>query len=772
MAEIDDLISKEALANWDKFIGSLDKAVTGLDKIIKDAVELDKILSKAGLSVKDFNAANETLNKTTDQSKKVNDDLKKNIDLVTKAKEDLAKADAKLQAKQQAKYDKAETDSLTRKRVELERLKKAYADAGAANASKMLPQIQKLTKEVLAGEKAMGVYVREVGHYENAMKGLGGTIGQVNPQLASATTAVKSFGKAFLANPITAVITVLAGAFALLFKAFKSTDEGATRLAGIWKGLKNVVDVLIDRVMAFFKVIKDVITFNWKDLKKDGQEAFGGLGDAIRDAWQEGQKFADEMDRIGDAMSAQLIPMSKMRKEVERLRNIAKDQTKTDKERLAAAKRAYDLEVILSKDEVKWKSASTEAELANLAAKLDNEKLTREEKIKTVREWISLDADQLESARATNAELGKFYNNNETEIQAVQKSMSETIDKEAEFYTSTRRLASELSGFQKQIIDDSIKVSEEAKKAMAEKKKELSQNIAIVYTIDNIIDRTNKEKEKRAELNKELGLTLQPFRELTDAEKKQHDNMVAVWEEEKAMLEEKKALQLDIAFSLGDALQTVYDRQLSQLEAQKEAELAIAGDNANQKAIIEEKYAKKKAEIQRKAAISEKISAIFSIAIDTAKGVANAMSKVATIPLVPWIIAQGAIQAAIVAAKPIPKYAKGTRSSTGGLAIVGEQGQELIVSPSGQMRLSGDGAELTALERKSTIYNAGETAAILRAASGLKQKGNDNLAERRHKELISAIQNKETIILKTGVGNSIEKRQGNHYKTYFQRRIN
>lgn len=267
-------------------------------------------------------------------------------------------------------------------------------------------------------------------------------------------------------------------------------------------------------------------------------------------------------------------------------------------------------------------------------------------------------------------------------------------------------------------------------------------------------------------------MTLQPFRELTDAEKEQHDNMVAVWEEEKAMLEEKKALQLDIAFSLGDALQTVYDRQLSQLEAQKEAELAIAGDNANQKAIIEEKYAKKKAEIQRKAAITEKIGAIFSIAIDTAKGVANAMSKVATIPLVPWIIAQGAIQAAIVAAKPIPKYAKGTRSSTGGLAIVGEQGRELIISPSGQMRLSGDGAELTALERKSTIYNAGETAAILRAASGMKQKGNDNLAERRHKELISAIQNKETIILKTGVGNSIEKRQGVRYKTYFNRHIN
>jgi len=40
------------------------------------------------------------------------------------------------------------------------------------------------------------------------------------------------------------------------------------------------------------------------------------------------------------------------------------------------------------------------------------------------------------------------------------------------------------------------------------------------------------------------------------------------------------------------------------------------------------------------------------------------------------------------------------------------------------------------------------------------------------KELIKAIREKETIILKTGVGNSIEKRQGNQYKTYFNRHIN
>jgi len=779
MAELDSLISKEALENWDKFIVSLDKAVTGLDKVIKDASELDKVLSKVGLSTKDYQASTEALNKANTENTRIQKEEKKSIDLITQAKIQLAKSNEKLYAKQQAKFDAAEIDSLTRKRVELERLKVAYANAGAANAQKLLPQINKLTKEVLTGEKAMGVYTREVGHYENAMNGLSGTIGIINPKIATATKSVKSLGMAFMANPITAVITVLVGAFMLLLKAFKSTDEGATKLAGIWKGLKNVVDVLIDRVMAFFKVYKDYITLNWKDLKKDGQEAFGGLGDSIRDAWQEGRRFADEMDRIGDSISAQLIPMAKMKKEVERLRNIAKDQTKSNTERMDAAKRAYNLEVRISRDEVKWKTASTEAELANLAAKLDAAELTREQKIEMVREWVSLDAEQLDSARKTNADLSKFYNHNEVEIQAVQKSMAETIDTETQFYTSTRRLSSELSGFEKQIIDDSKKASEEAVKAMEARKKELGYNIAIVYSIDAIIDRTNKEKQARAELNKELGLTIRPFKELTDAEKEQHDAFVRSFEAETKMLEDKKAMQIDLAFQAASAIgdiwfganQSRYEGELAAIEKQKEAELKAAGDNKQAKEVIEAKYEKKRNEIRRKQDKNDKYQAIFSIVIDTAKAVVAAL-KPQTQWMIPYIIAMGAMQAAVVAARPLPAYAKGTRSSGEGLAIVGESGRELMLSPSGEIGLTGDSTELSYLKRGTQIIPAGETAAILRAASGLRQKGNDLIAERRHKELIKAIQEKETIILKTGVGSSIEKRQGNQYTTYFNRHIN
>ena len=97
-----------------------------------------------------------------------------------------------------------------------------------------------------------------------------------------------------------------------------------------------------------------------------------------------------------------------------------------------------------------------------------------------------------------------------------------------------------------------------------------------------------------------------------------------------------------------------------------------------------DKLEKQKKKMQRQQAIAQKAAALIQVAIDTALGVVNANSKVVTMPLVPYIIATGALQAAVIAAQPIPKYAKGTEDHPGGLAIVGDGGQkEVAILPDG-----------------------------------------------------------------------------------------
>ena len=65
MAELDELISKEALLNWDKFCASLDKSVASLDKVILGANNLDKTLAKVGTSSKNASQSIEETNKAT-----------------------------------------------------------------------------------------------------------------------------------------------------------------------------------------------------------------------------------------------------------------------------------------------------------------------------------------------------------------------------------------------------------------------------------------------------------------------------------------------------------------------------------------------------------------------------------------------------------------------------------------------------------------------------------------------------------------------------------
>lgn len=70
------------------------------------------------------------------------------------------------------------------------------------------------------------------------------------------------------------------------------------------------------------------------------------------------------------------------------------------------------------------------------------------------------------------------------------------------------------------------------------------------------------------------------------------------------------------------------------------------------------------------------------------------------------IAAIGALQIARVLATPIPKFAKGTDNAPGGPAIVGEQGTEAIITPSGEVSLTPSTPTLANLERGSKVITA------------------------------------------------------------------
>lgn len=157
---------------------------------------------------------------------------------------------------------------------------------------------------------------------------------------------------------------------------------------------------------------------------------------------------------------------------------------------------------------------------------------------------------------------------------------------------------------------------------------------------------------------------------------------------------------------LNSMMQNIYENRISKIEEEQEAneeageqELArierleetgaISSEEAEaRKRAAEDKTArkneeleKKKAQLKQKQARWDKANSIIQATIATALAVVEALPNLV---LVGIAAAMGAAQIAVIASQPIPKYAKGTDSHKGGLAVVGDGGvPETVITDNG-----------------------------------------------------------------------------------------
>ncbi len=138
-----------------------------------------------------------------------------------------------------------------------------------------------------------------------------------------------------------------------------------------------------------------------------------------------------------------------------------------------------------------------------------------------------------------------------------------------------------------------------------------------------------------------------------------------------------------------------YQRLIELNDQRLQAGTISEAEHAKRKLEIESQHDARVRELKRKQAIFDKAKAILDIAINTASGVVKAASGIVTAGMIPWIIATGAIEAAAVAAMPIPAFAQGGFTDTNKeyanakptasakLAWVNEQGTEFMINNTG-----------------------------------------------------------------------------------------
>lgn len=192
------------------------------------------------------------------------------------------------------------------------------------------------------------------------------------------------------------------------------------------------------------------------------------------------------------------------------------------------------------------------------------------------------------------------------------------------------------------------------------------------------------------------------------------DKISGVWKEltDGEKTERTTEMWASMVSGIGEMISSIYDRQIEAIEAEQEANEKAGEEEISRIEALEERGAitteeaearkraaenktaqknaeleKKKAALRTKQAKFEKATSIAEAAIQIAGGILQTIKQLgfpAAIPMIAALGAMGAIQLATIIATPIPKYAKGTDSHKGGLAVVGDGGvPETIVTDKG-----------------------------------------------------------------------------------------
>lgn len=156
-----------------------------------------------------------------------------------------------------------------------------------------------------------------------------------------------------------------------------------------------------------------------------------------------------------------------------------------------------------------------------------------------------------------------------------------------------------------------------------------------------------------------------------------------------------------------EANQEAYDDEVERIETlQERGAISTEEAEARKRAaeertkVKEEQIAKKRAELEQKQARWDKANAIIQAGIATALAVTKALPNLVLAALVG---AMGAAQIAVIAAKQIPQYAKGTKDHPGGLAVVGDGGRKEAVVTDKGVYVTPDRATLVDLPKHAQV---------------------------------------------------------------------
>ena len=794
MPDINEIIPKSAIDGIAKTDTEITKLDNDLLKLVNTILKVGDATKKADISIKEL----QTVTKTTEKNvKKLTEEEKKlqqiekqttaNTEKVIRARVEAAEKTKQMTAKIKEaiaaeKREVGSIDALRAANKKLTKIRNATTTA-TEKGRKKIEMINKKLDQNNAKIKANADHLTRqkmtVGGYTESIKAALMQLGLMPPVLtqsaAAATTlsggmksaavstsltskAMKIFKIALISTGIGAIVVALGSLIAYLTE----TASGTSKLAKAMAPLKAILSTITSLAKKFGEAIALFAEGKWNEGFKLMKNAVKGAGDEYMRQLDLQKQLAVLEEELHQKRKASILSMELQRAKMRDLLKTAKDEKVSLKERVAAQKEA----MRINKEVAQQEQDISALEVAILTTKSQMSEDSREEEI------------ALEEARAKHAQILTKLNKQSatyiTYLGTLEKKLGAQKDAENKLKDATEaRLDAQLASMLK--YSDATETAKDTAEEFY--KMEDEQDVGD----DPVIARTIKRYESIVKFAKAADAQILSSKEVSMAELQALRDKDLISEEEYQaakikMEEDTQAKRLEITRATLQALEMAGDfffqqeannlNQLSAMYAKKKAhELELAAGNQEAINKINEKYAKKEAELKTKQAKNDKNAALFKAIINTATAITNMLSSSGPAGFILSALAAviGAIQIGIIASQPIPKFYKGTENAPPGLISVGERGRELIETDHGSF-LATQPTITSGLEG-AKIYSNPETEKLLAGRTGFDSIDLREVVE-SNRRVEQAIKDKRELKIIPEKRTIIE-RQGNYYKKYF-----
>lgn len=479
---------------------------------------------------------------------------------------------------------------------------------------KMSLQSRVLSDDLKRLESGIGDNRRNVGNYADdiskataSMGGLDGATGGMVKTMSGSIGGIMAFNTALAANPFLAMVSVTLLLINNIEKLTTRNSDLAASIHTIFAPLEWLISNVLNGIAEVFAKIGEV--FEWVSKKYIAfYNALGLIPDSVNKAIEASKGLVAEERRIYNAQTDNMLVLARQRRELEEMKTVVADQTKSTKERNEAATKGLAILKEMRDAEV----GVLEAQYNQIVAKKGMRKATDEERRAEIEALAAIEEKRAQyagMAKELVAQRSGFEKAASDKVIADQKVAHDAAVKASEKLKAKREADEKsLSAAQKKIQEDTLKTFDTGIANLQLKIRERQVGITdkkLILENQNELNQAILQKE-RFRLDQGL-ITQQEFDNIKlQMAVENQEKMAVIQAEQDAQQKEREALNMANRRDLeAQNITNEFEQRQFQLDQRYQQELENANKIGADTTLVTKKYEAQKLDIAKARANAE-----------------------------------------------------------------------------------------------------------------------------------------------------------------------